>query len=160
MVFFVHKMYGDVCNTIYANCMEIEYLDDDTFDLSLSTALKESKANKRPVKINFRQTPAKLPDSTLSIDNMKETYSSSRLYKWLVVTGKTEKKAVKRDRFLGVSAVVTLIDYSLTLYDTIKSIQMYSPAVSTRAEVIYTGEEWGGKIQTVVFYPEEEKKEQ
>ncbi len=39
LVYFVHRKYGDICNTVFANCNEIEYLDDDTFDLQLSGAL-------------------------------------------------------------------------------------------------------------------------
>lgn len=46
LIYFVHRKYGDICNTVFANCNEIEYLDDDTFDLQLSGALKESKEKK------------------------------------------------------------------------------------------------------------------
>ncbi|MBP7281641.1 MAG: hypothetical protein KBA66_08705 [Leptospiraceae bacterium] len=152
MIYFVHKNYGDVCNTIYSNCKEIEYLDDDTFDLSLSTALKETAGTTQAVKVHFRQAKANLPDATLDMENIKKINQSSRLYKWLVITKKTEKKTTKRERFMGVEAAIGVIDYSLKLYDYIQQYKMYSPALQTRAEVIYSGEERGGEIKSVVFY--------
>lgn len=154
MIFFVHKNYGDVCNTVYSNCKEIEYLDDDTFDLSLSTALKETAGTGQAVKISFRQVNANLPDTTLDLDNIKKLNQSSRLFKWLVITKKTEKKTTKKERFLGLETAITIIDYSLKLYDAIQKIKLYSPALNTRAEVIYTGNERGGEIKSVVFYHE------
>ncbi|HMW05097.1 MAG TPA: hypothetical protein PK079_23275 [Leptospiraceae bacterium] len=154
MIFFVHKNYGDVCNTIYSNCREVEYLDDDTFDLSLSTALKEATVKGQSVKVHFRQVKANLPTAKLDIENLKSMNQSARIFKWLVATKKAEKKSVKRDRFLGIEAVVTIIDYSIKLYDAIQKYKIYSPAFSTRAEVIYSGEETGGEIRSVVFYPE------
>jgi hypothetical protein len=154
MIFFVHKNYGDVCNTVYSNCREIEYLDDDTFDLSLSTALKETAGTGQAVKIHFRQVNANLPDATLDLDNIKKLNQSSRLFKWLVITKKTEKKTTKKERFLGLETAITIIDYSLKLYDAIQKIKLYSPALNTRAEVIYIGNERGGEIKSVVFYHE------
>lgn len=152
MIYFVHKNYGDVCNTIYSNCKEIEYLDDDTFDLSLSTALKETEGTKQAVKVHFHQAKANLPDTTLNMENIKKFNQSSRLYKWLIITQKTEKKTTKRDRFIGIETAITVLDYSLKLYDYIQQYKMYSPATKTRAEVIYSGNERGGEIKTVVFY--------
>ncbi len=154
MIFFVHKNYGDVCNTVYSNCKEIEYLDDDTFDLSLSTALKETAGTGQAVKISFRQVNANLPEATLDLDNIKKLNQSSRLFKWLVITKKTEKKTAKRERFIGLETVITVIDYSLKLYDAIQKIKLYSPALNTRAEVVYTGDEKGGEIKSVTFYHE------
>jgi len=155
MIYFVHKNYGDVCNTIYSNCKEIEYLDDETFDLSLSTALKEIAGTNQPVKVNFRQAKANLPETTLDLENIKKLNKSSRLYKWLILTKKTEKKTVKRDRFIGIEAAITVLDYSLKLYDYIQQYKIYSPALKTRAEVVYSGNERGGEIKTVVFYYDE-----
>lgn len=156
MIFIVHKSYGDVCNTIYSNCRDLEYIDDETFDHTLSRAIKESITDKKPVRVNFSQLDVKLMDTKLDLDNLKEMNKASRLYKWLVITKKTEKKPVVRQRFMGIQAAVTLIDYSLTLYDTIKAIQLYNPALQTIAEVSYTGEEKGGKIQSVTFRIAEE----
>lgn len=152
MIYFVHKNYGDVCNTIYSNCKEIEYLDDDTFDLSLSTALKEIEGTNQAVKVNFRQAKANLPATTLDMENIKKLNQSSRLYKWLVVTKKTEKKTVTRDRFIGIETAITILDYSLKLYDYIQQYKLYSPALNTRAEVVYSGNERGGEIKSVIFY--------
>ncbi len=154
MIFFVHKNFGDVCNTVYSNCKEIEYLDDDTFDLSLSTALKEAAKNNHPVKVHFRQVNAHLPDTTLDLDNIKKMNQSSRLFKWLVITKKAEKRTIKRERFIGIETAITVIDYSLKLYDAIQKYKIYSPALNTRAEIIYTGNESGGEIKSVVFYQE------
>lgn len=152
MIYFVHKNYGDVCNTIYANCKEIEYLDDDTFDLSLSTALKETAGTGQAVKVHFHQSKANLPDAPLDLDNLKKINQSSRLYKWLVITEKTEKKTATRERFIGAQAAISVLDYSLKLYDAIQQYKIYSPAFKTRAEVIYSGNERGGEIKSVVFY--------
>jgi|JI8StandDraft_1071087.scaffolds.fasta_scaffold35642_2 hypothetical protein len=157
MIFFVHKSFGDVCNTVYSNCKEIEYLDDDTFDLSLSTALKEAAKSNQPVKVHFRQVNANLPDTTLDLENIKKMNQSSRLFKWLVITKKAEKKTVKRERFIGIETAITVIDYSLKLYDAIQKYKIYSPALNTRAEIIYTGNESGGEIKSVVFYQDRSK---
>jgi GR25 family glycosyltransferase involved in LPS biosynthesis len=89
MVLLTHKSYGDICNTIYSNCNEIEYLDDDTFDLSLSSALAKSRLDKKPVKVNFRQVNAKLIETKLDIDNLKQLNKSARLFKWFLFTKKT-----------------------------------------------------------------------
>ena len=154
MIFFVHKKYGDVCNTVYSNCKEIEYLDDDTFDLSLSTALKETAKTGQSVKVHFRQVNANLPDATLDLENIKKLNQSSRLFKWLVLTKKTEKKTAKRERFIGIETAITVLDYSLKLYDAIQKYKIYSPALNTRAEIVYVGNESGGEIKSVVFYHE------
>lgn len=154
MIFFVHKNFGDVCNTVYSNCREVEYLDDDTFDLSLSTAIKEASSKGQPVKVHFRQVKANLPDTTVDLENIKKMNQSARIFKWLVATKKAEKKSVKRERFLGIETIVTVIDYSIKLYDAIQKYKIYAPAFNTRAEIIYAGEETGGEIKSVVFYPE------
>lgn len=152
MVFFVHKAYGDICNTIYSNCNEIEYLDDETFDQSLSLALKNSSTDPRPIKVNFRQSEVKLFDATIDMEIMKKLNKSARLFKWLIVTKKTNKKPIKRDRFIGISDALSAINYSIALYDYYKEIIMYAPALNVHADVYYTGKEDGGKIESVVFY--------
>jgi hypothetical protein len=162
MIFLIHKNYGDICNTIFSNCRELDYVDDEMFDMALSKALKDSEIDKKPVKVKFTQTEAKLFDSKLELSNLKNLNTSARLYKWLVVTQKTEKKPIIKDRFLGIQAAISVIDYSITLYDTIKAIQMYAPALKTIAEVNYSGNERGGKIKTVTFRyaePEQTKNE-
>lgn len=151
LIFLIHKSYGDVCNTIYSNCNEIEYLDDDTFDLSLSSALTKSKIDKKPIKVNFRQVNAKLFESKLDIDNFKQLNKSARLFKWFLFTKKTIKKPIKRERFLGLAEAITILDYSITLYDKYKQFKMYYPVRDREAEIYYTGKEDGGKIESVVF---------
>jgi hypothetical protein len=160
MIYIVNKLYGDVCSTVFARCQEIEYLDDDSFDLSLSTALKENIDTKRSVKVNFKQQKAKLPETNLTLENIKELNKSTRIYKWFVVSSKTEKKPEKKERFIGIQAVVSLVGYALSLYDYLKAIQLYSPAIHYNAEVYYSGAENGGEIRSVVFTQkkEDEKK--
>jgi hypothetical protein len=155
MIFFVHKNYGDVCQTLYSNCFKIQYIDDDAFDLSLSTALKEAREQNRSVKIEFKQESAKLFDMKLNMENFKNLNKSARLYKWLILAKKTEQKPKKKERVLGVSLALSVLDYSLTLYDLYKAYKIYSPVLEWKAEVLYSGEKRGGNIESVVFYPTE-----
>jgi hypothetical protein len=151
LAFFIHKSYGDICNTIYSNCKELEYLDDETFDHTLSMALKKSRVDKEPIKINFKQVGAKLFESKLDIDNFKKLNQSARLYKWLILSQKSINKPIRRERFLGVTEALTILDYSITLYDKYKEIKLYSPVRGAIAEVNYSGKEKGGSIESVVF---------
>lgn len=152
MIFFVHNSYGDICNTIYSSCNEIEYLDDETFDQSLSQALKYTNQDSKPVKVSFRQIDAKLFEAKLDLENMKKLNRTARLFKWLVLTKKTTKKPIKRERVIGLSETLSILNYSITLYDYYKDILLYAPARNVQAEVYYTGKEEGGKIESVVFY--------
>ncbi|MCE9501449.1 MAG: hypothetical protein K8R21_13260 [Leptospira sp.] len=152
LIFFANRSYGDVCDTIYSNCTEIEYVDDDSFDLILSNALKESLETKRSVKINFRQEKANLPDTKLDLENLKNINRSVRLYKWFIAAKETEKRSTKKERFIpAISTLVSVVDYSLSAYDYIQKYIMYSPARKMKAEVNYSGKEAGGQIQSVVF---------
>ena len=153
MIFFVHKNYGNVCDTIYSACRVIEYLNDDTFDASLSTSIQEAKETNQPIQVSFNQTPAKLPEFKIDISTLKQMNQSSRLYKWFVATKETKKKKIVRERFLGITTVVSIIDYSMTAYDLVQQYILYKPAFSTIAEVSYSGEEKGGSIESVVFTP-------
>lgn len=151
MIFFIHRMYGDVCQNVFSNCTQIEYLDDDSFDLSLSTALKEAKAQGKTVQVFFRQEKARTLDYKLDKENIKQLGKSIRLYKWLILSKKTEMKPVRRERFLGASLVVTVLDYSLTLYDLYKQYKIYEPVLDVKAEVSYSGSEKGGNIESITF---------
>lgn len=153
LVYFVHKRYGDVCTTLFSNCDDIEYLDDDTFDQMLSQRLQRAREQGRTVRITFRKVPARLPVASLALDDLRGMNQSTRIYKWLIASGKAEKKQVVRERFLPAAAVAAAIDYALTAYDAVKAILLYAPARSMHAEVIYTGEESGGAIQTITFSP-------
>ncbi|WP_246836771.1 hypothetical protein [Leptospira kmetyi] len=158
LVYFVHRKYGDICNTVFSSCNEIEYLDDDTFDLQLSGALKESKEKKVPVKVAFRQTPALLPEAKIDLDYLKGVNRSARIYKWMAASKEREVKPVTKSRFLVFQAVVTAIDYSLTVYDMISSLIMYKPATERKIEVNYVDTDQGKKIDSVIFLPPEEEK--
>ncbi|TGM57075.1 hypothetical protein [Leptospira adleri] len=158
LVYFVHRKYGDICNTVFANCSEIEYLDDDTFDLQLSQALRESREKKIPVKVSFRQTEAVLPEVKLDLDHLKEVNRSTRIYKWMAAGKEREVKPVTKSRFLVFQAVVTAIDYSLTVYDMISALILYKPATERKIEINYVDSEKGKKIDSVIFLPPEETK--
>ncbi|EQA37308.1 hypothetical protein LEP1GSC047_4092 [Leptospira inadai serovar Lyme str. 10] len=158
MVFIVHKRYGDICETVFASCNEIEYLDEDTFDLQLSTAIKESKEKGLPVRVNFRQVEATLPETRLEWDNLKNMGRSARMYKWLAAAKDRDVKPVVKSRFLPLQAALTVIDYSLSVYDWIGKYVMYKPATDTNAEVLYTEKinpegKVSRSLHSVVFAP-------
>ncbi|MDX1957391.1 MAG: hypothetical protein SFU98_02405 [Leptospiraceae bacterium] len=149
MIYFLHKSYGDVCSTIYSDCKEIEYSDDDLFDETLSRALKENDS--KPVRVNFNNTKTKLFEAKLDLENLKSLKQSARLYKWLVLTEKTENKPISRERIIGIELAITVLDYSITLYDKLKEYEMYKPVFKLKAEVSHTGKERGGTIHSVIF---------
>ncbi|EMY76440.1 hypothetical protein LEP1GSC060_0214 [Leptospira weilii serovar Ranarum str. ICFT] len=159
LVYFVHRKYGDICNTVFANCNEIEYLDDDTFDLQLSQALKESKEKKIPVKVLFRQTEAILPEVKIDLEHLKGVNRSARIYKWMAAGKEREIKPVTKSRFLAFQAIVTAIDYSLTVYDMIAALILYKPATERKIEVNYIDSENGKRIDSVIFLPQDDKKD-
>ncbi|WP_425269464.1 hypothetical protein [Leptospira selangorensis] len=163
LIFFVHKRYGDICETVFSSCNEIEYLDEDTFDLQLSTALRESKEKGLPVRVNFKQVQASFPETKLEWENVKNIGRSARMYKWLALPKETEMKPLSRSRFLPLQAALTVIDYSVSVFDYVNQIIMYKPARSTKAEVLYTqrlaedGTPGTKTIHSVVFVPVKEE---
>lgn len=158
LIYFVHRKYGDICNTVFANCNEIEYLDDDTFDLQLSGALKESKEKKIPIKVVFRQTEAVLPEGKIDLTFLKDVNRSTRIYKWMIAGKEREIKPVHKFRFLVFQAVVTVIDYSLTAYDLISALMMYKPASERKLEINYIDSNNGKRIDSVIFFPPDDSK--
>lgn len=152
MIFFIHKNYGDVCQSVFSDCTKLEYLDDDSFDLTLSNALRDAKLKNTNVQVFFRQEKAKTFKAKLDKENIKQLGKSIRLYKWLILAKETHKKPLKKERFVGANVVVTVLDYSLTLYDLYKQYKIYEPVLDLKAELIYTGSENGGSIESVVFY--------
>lgn len=152
LVYFVHRKYGDICNTVFANCNEIEYLDDDTFDLQLSGALRESREKRIPVRIAFRQTEAVLPEAKIDLEYLKNVNRSTRIYKWMAAGKEREVKPVIKSRFLAFQAIVTAIDYSLTVYDMISALILYKPARERKIEVNYIESEKGKRIDSVIFF--------
>ncbi len=153
LIFFVNRSYGDVCDTVFAKCNEVEYIDDESFDLSLSNALKESLETRTNVKVNFRQTAISLPDTKVELDTLKNLNKSLRIYKWLVVCKETKKTPMAKERFIPISAAVTAIDYSIKIYDAVKTYMMYKPAMQMKAEVYYSGKSMGGNVNSIVFVP-------
>ncbi|PJZ69067.1 hypothetical protein CH373_04010 [Leptospira perolatii] len=137
MVYFSHKNYGDLCETVFSTCNEIAYLDEESFDLQLSGALKESLGKNIPVRVNFLQTDANMPQAKLDWDLLKGMNRSVRMYKWILAAQEREVKPVSKSRFIPFQAALTVIDYSLSLYDWVKQALMYKPANSTKAEILY-----------------------
>ncbi|MCG6139721.1 hypothetical protein [Leptospira mtsangambouensis] len=150
-VFFFHKNYGNLCNTVYSTCDRIEYIDDELFDKQLS--LRLSEAQTRGIEVRFTQTPAILPLMKLDIGNLLDTNRSARLYKWLIITKKTETKTITRERFLSVELAIKALDYTLSAYEIVEAVQMYLPARAKQAEVVYEDTEEGRILKSVVFYP-------
>lgn len=150
-VFFFHKNYGNLCDTVYSTCDRIEYIDDELFDKQLSLKLSESQSKR--IEIRFSQTPAVLPQMKLDIGNLLDTNRSARLYKWLIIAKKTETKTVTRERFLGVELAIKVLDYTLSAYEIVEAIQLYMPARTKQAEVVYEDREEGRVLKSVVFYP-------
>ncbi|MCW7481137.1 hypothetical protein [Leptospira kanakyensis] len=150
-VFFFHKNFGNLCNTVYSTCDRIEYIDDVLFDKQLS--LKLSETNARRIEVSFKQTPAILPQMKLDIGNLLDTNRSARLYKWLIITKKTETKTVTRERFLGAELAIKVLDYTLSAYEIVEAIQLYMPARAKQAEVVYEDTEDGRMLRSVIFFP-------
>ncbi|MCW7493872.1 hypothetical protein ND861_14860 [Leptospira sp. 2 VSF19] len=150
-ILFFHKNYGNLCDTVYSTCDRIEYIDDELFDKQLSLKLSETQTKR--IEIRFTQTPAVLPQMKLDIGNLLDTNRSARLYKWLIITKKTETKTVTRERFLGVELAIKVLDYTLSAYEIVEAIQLYMPARTKQAEVVYEDKEEGRILKSVVFYP-------
>ncbi len=153
LIFYFHKHYGSLCDTIYSKCDVIQYLDDQTFDLQLSQRLAEMEKLEKPIEVRFEQTSANLPQFQLDLTHILAVNQSARLYKWLIATKEVETKPVVRQRFLDLSLIVTVIDYTLTAYEMIESILLYKPARKAKAEVTYLSSGEGNLIQAVTFYP-------
>lgn len=154
-VFFFHKNFGNLCNTVYSTCDRIEYIDDELFDKQLSLRLGDSHS--RGIEVRFNQTPAILPQMKLDIGNLLDTNRSARLYKWLIITKKTDTKTVTRERFLGVELAIKALDYTLSAYEIVEAVQLYMPARSKQAEVVYEDTEEGRVLKSVIFYPAPDK---
>lgn len=150
-VFFFHKNFGNLCNTVYSTCDRIEYIDDALFDKQLSLRLSET--NVKRIEISFKQTPAILPQMKLDIGNLLDTNRSARLYKWLIITKKTETKTVTRERFLGAELAIKVLDYTLSAYEIVEAVQLYIPARAKQAEVVYEDTEEGRMLRSVIFFP-------
>jgi len=151
LVYFFHKNYGNLCDTVYSTCSSLQYVDDDFFDLQLSGALIKSEKNGAPIEIKFQQMPAELPQIKLDIDHLLAANRSSRLYKWLIASKETDTKKIKQERFLDLGLVVSILDYSLTAYEMIEAIQLYMPVRNMKSEVVYDDSTGSKVVKSVVF---------
>ncbi|MCG9875122.1 MAG: hypothetical protein MH321_10080 [Leptospiraceae bacterium] len=147
--FFVHKNYGSICKTVFSNCNSIEYIDDDVFDFQLEEALSKTKENFFIVE--FTNTKANLPFFRMEVEALLEVNKSSRLYKWLVASKVSEAKPIVQERFLTVPIAIKIIDYSLSAYDLVQSIRMYSSARSWKATTYFEESAEGKAIKSVHF---------
>lgn len=135
LYYFVHRDYGSLCETVFSKCNVIEYLDDEIFDMQLQEALKKYPAEN--IIIRFDETEATLPSSEISIDNLMSMNRSGRLYKWMIAAKEVETKPLKKERFLTTQAIVSLINYSISAYDYVQAIRMYSNASEWKAIATY-----------------------
>jgi hypothetical protein len=149
LFYFVHKDYGGLCNTVHSNCANIEYLDDEIFDLQMQEVLLIEKRKEFTVQFNNKE--ATLPAFHIELEALLDINSSARLYKWLVASKESEAKPIQQDRFITLEAAIKVIDYSITVYDTIQKIRMYSNARTWKATAYYQETEKGKIIQSVHF---------
>ncbi|MDZ4727766.1 MAG: hypothetical protein SH817_16530 [Leptospira sp.] len=151
LIFFFHRSYGNLCDTVYSTCDTLQYVDDDTFDLQLSKKLENLKNKNLPIEVKFDQVKAELPQAKLDLDHLLTANRSTRIYKWLIASKDTEIKKVQRERFIDLSLIVTILDYSIKAYEFIEAIQLYWPMRSLKAEVIYEDNSQGKVIQSIVI---------
>lgn len=151
LIFFFHKNYGNLCDTVYSTCETIQYVDDDYFDLQLSKKLENVRIKNQPVEIRFDQVKAELPQAKLDIDHILTANRSSRVYKWLILSKDTELKKISRERFIDLGLVITILDYTLKAYELIESIQLYMPIRSLKSEVVYEESNDGKIIKSIVI---------
>ncbi len=137
LIFFFHKSYGSLCDTVYSTCQTLQYVDDDYFDLQLSKKLGSIESRYAPIEIKFDQVSAELPQTKLDLEHIQNASRSARLYKWLIASKETDLKKISRERFIDLSLVVTILDYSLKAYELIETIQLYWPIRSLKSEVVY-----------------------
>lgn len=154
-VFFVHRSYGDPCSTLYSDCNSMTYLDEETFDAVLSERLEEAQKSGKSVSVDFSQTPAVLPRGTLDLAALNEMSGSARIYKWFVAARETERIKKTREKFLPLTAAVSILKYSMQAYDIVQAIRTYAPARQMRAQIFYEeeGEQKTGRIKSVIFTP-------
>ncbi|BDA78059.1 hypothetical protein LPTSP3_g09890 [Leptospira kobayashii] len=151
LFYFFHKNYGNLCDTVYSTCTSLQYVDDDFFDFQLSQALSKSEKNNAPIEIKFQQVSAELPQVKLDIDHLLAANRSSRLYKWLIASKETDTKKIKQERFLDLSLVVSILDYSLKAYEFVEAIQLYMPVRKMKSEVVYDDSTGNKVVKSVVF---------
>jgi hypothetical protein len=151
LIFFFQRSYGSLCDTVYSTCHTLQYVDDDYFDLQLSKNLERVNSQNIPVEVRFDHVRAELPQAKLDIDHILTANRSTRVYKWLIASKDTEIKKVTRERFIDLSLVVTILDYSLKAYELVEAIQLYWPMRTLKTEVIYEDRQDGKVITSMVI---------
>jgi hypothetical protein len=151
LIFFFHKSYGSLCDTVYSTCQTLQYVDDDYFDLQLSKKLSLPESKHAPIEIRFDQVSAELPQAKLDLDHIKSANKSSRIYKWLIASKHADIKKITRERFIDISLIVTILDYSLKAYELIEAIQLYWPIRSLKSEVIYEDNGGSKVVKSIII---------
>lgn len=149
MIYFVHRDFGSICETVFSQCNIIEYLDDDIFDMQLQQALEKFPVDE--ILIRFNKTEAMLPLTSIQLEALLDMNRSARLYKWLIATKEVEKKPETKGRFITAQTAIMIIDYSITAYDLIQSMRMYSKARSWKAVAYYSHTEHGDTFRSIQF---------
>jgi len=149
MIYFVHKDFGGICETVFSRCNVIEYLDDEIFDGQLALALDRYPPEE--ILIRFNQTEAVLPRASIELEALTGMSRSARIYKWLIAAKTVETKSEVRGRFLSPQTVLTILDYSIQAYDFVRSIQMYAKAREWKATIFYKTDESGNQFRSVEF---------
>ncbi|TGN19955.1 hypothetical protein [Leptospira idonii] len=153
LIYFFHRNYGNLCDTVYSVCETTQYFDDETFDLQLSKLLTKAEKSGKPIEIKFQQVGAELPQAKLDVNHLLTANRSSRLYKWLIASKEINTKKTKKERFISLNLVVTVLDYTLTAYELVEAIQLYWPARSMKTEVVYDDANDKKQVQSVIFTP-------
>jgi len=156
---FIHRGFDSPCNTILTDCSVISYINDDSFDHTLSAKLRGAGT---PLEVRFDEVAeVTLPEKELTLENMENLKSSARILKWILVAGETTMQDVdRRERFVDPASLLSGLSYAITLYDAVKAVILYRPAADARAQVYYrTGREGERKVEKIVFVPGKTGKE-
>ena len=154
---FIHRDFDSPCNTIFSDCTTLTFLDDDSFDHTLSDKLKKTD---RPLEITFNNlSGVSLPEKKLTLKSIGQLKESSRVLKWLIASKENTYQDInKRERFVDPASILSGLSYAITLYDAIKAVILYKPASHTRAKVYYSQNGTGKKaVEKIVFIPYREK---
>lgn len=129
------------------------YLDEDTFDAVLSQRLEEAQKAGKSVSVDFHQAGAVLPRGTLDLTALSDMGSSARMYKWFIAASETQQIKKTREKFLPLTAVVSILKYSVQAYDLVQAVRTYAPARKMRAQIFYEQEGDQSRIKSVIFSP-------
>jgi len=150
MIFYYHKNFGSLCDTIYSRCEEVQYLDDASFDSIVSQKMYQKKEN---INIRFDQVKAFVPNSQISFESLSQNNTSIRIYKWMIASNKTEFRTIAKERFLDIELAVTILDYTLTAFEWIEQIYLYKPARNYDSIIYYKNDGEGKPIIEMTLLP-------